>query len=395
MEDNMRNWLVINLTVINCIILAGCAGTVEIDDTVAVVAHGWDIDGQLKVLSAQIALPQDAASPETSSQAPKFMVIISKGASTADAARSLSLRLPSRPLWSMADALIISEKVARTGLELYIDTSMRNPHLRYNMLCFVSIGASPEEILKVQVPPEKYSGKALEELIKRQKELYYTYIPVDLKHVLFRAITEGIEPIIPQATIEKKDGQDTLTLDGIAVFKGSRMVGSLDKDQSRGLTLMIPDRSRMGLINIDNPFIPSRQKETIFEPLTLEINDYNPKIQPVFNGDEVSFHIIIDVDASIIEQNTNQDFSQRQAIEKIEKAASTKLREDVLSSIRQAQNLESDIFGWGLEIKRRHPKEWEQLGARWDEIFPTVKSDVKINVHLRKCYLLRKGFTFK
>ncbi|NLG32205.1 MAG: Ger(x)C family spore germination protein, partial [Syntrophomonadaceae bacterium] len=310
-------------------------------------------------------------------------------------ARSLSLRLPSKPLWSMADTLIIGEKVARTDMGLFVDTAVRNPHLRYTMLCFLSIGASPEEILKVQVPSENYTGKALEELINRQKEVYYTYIPVDLKHFLFRAVTEGIEPIIPQVKIEKKDRKDILILDGIAVFKGPRLVGSLDKDQSRGLTLLTPDISRMGLINIDNPLIPARQKESIFETLTLEINDYNPRIKPVFNGDEVSFQIIIDVDASIIEQNSTQDLSQGQAFDKIEKAASMKLREDVLSSIRQAQNLESDIFGWGLEIKRRHPKEWKSMGTRWAEIFPTVKSDVKINVHLRKSYLQRKGFTFK
>ncbi|MGI6412146.1 MAG: Ger(x)C family spore germination protein [Syntrophomonadaceae bacterium] len=391
----MRNWVVITLIVINCLLLAGCAGTVEIDNTVAVLAHGWDIDGQLKVLSAQIALPQAAASPEGATQTPKFMVITSKGVSTAEAARSLSLRLPSKPLWSMADTLIIGEKVARTDMGLFVDTAVRNPHLRYTMLCFLSIGASPEEILKVQVPSENYTGIALEELINRQKEVYYTYIPVDLKHFLFRAVTEGIEPIIPQVKIEKKDRKDILILDGIAVFKGPRLVGSLDKDQSRGLTLLTPDISRMGLINIDNPLIPARQKESIFETLTLEINDYNPRIKPVFNGDEVSFQIIIDVDASIIEQNSTQDLSQGQAFDKIEKAASMKLREDVLSSIRQAQNLESDIFGWGLEIKRRHPKEWKSMGTRWAEIFPTVKSDVKINVHLRKSYLQRKGFTFK
>lgn len=391
--------LIASLLIINCLMLAGCFQQVDINDTVPVLAHGWDIEGQKKILAAQIALPSpsslDSSGGSGDSQ-PKFMVLTSSGKSTVEAARRLSLSLPRTLIWSMTDSLVMSKAMAETDASIYVDPIIRNPRIRLNTRLFIATNAKPENVLQVEIPPEQYSGTALDKLVDTQTKIKGIYIPVDLKNFLFRLATEGIEPIAPQVIIVKKDGRDKLELSGTAVFRESRMVGSLNEQESRGLALLTPGAVSQSLIGIKSPLDSSNENsDSLFEEVVLEIGDYNTKTKPVFNGDKISFETEINVDVNLLEKNNDQSFYPTQATEALEKAAQEKLKADVMACINRAQNLRSDIFGWGLELKRRHPQKWRLMGSNWENIFSEAETKVSVNVNLRKVYLERIGFKFK
>ncbi|MGI6453651.1 MAG: Ger(x)C family spore germination protein [Syntrophomonadaceae bacterium] len=392
----MSKSLIISLIIISCLALPGCFNFVDIDDTVAVVAYGWDIDGEHKILSAQIALPQPTSSESIGSGASsKYVVVSRRGPTFTEAARTMNLSLPRKPLWEMADVLVVSEQVAKTDAVLYIDSVVRNPRIRYNTQFFLAKGVRTEEIFQVPIPPEESAGAGLEQLIDIQRNIIGIYTPVKIKDFLVKLAAEGIQPIIPQITVSKQDGRETLLLSGTAIFQNRRMVGSLDAEQSRGLALLTPGAASMGLIHISSSQFANKHGNPIYERIALEIGDYQPKTEFRINGDEITFNIEIEVDVNIIERSSTKDVFFLDTVRAIEREAARQLQKDVMSCIEKAQSLKSDIFGWGLTIKRKNPQEWKLMREHWDEnIFPKVKSNVTVTCHLRKIYLERQGFNF-
>ncbi len=391
----MARKIIISIMLIFITILCGCFDKLEVNQTIVVVAHGWDLQGQNKLLSAQLAL-----TPPREGQlepGPKFQVVSAAASTFAEAGRRLSLSLPRRPLWSMADTIIISEKLAREDSALFVDTATRNPRIRYNVSLFLSRGSSPEDIFNIEVPPENYSGTALEKLIENQTAQAGIYIPVDMKDFLYKLSAPGIEPIIPQIMIEGQGGQKKLTLQGTAVFKDRKMAGSLDEQQTRGLALLNPGTIKKTIFNIKSPLISEEENEpvNISEIIALELTAYQTRVKPVINGESILMEITIEAEGNLIEDNIIRELGHPETIRKIELAANQALALEVQSCIDQAQALESDILGWGQTISRSHPETWQQLEPGWSEIFAGTKSDIKVEYKLRHTYLQKKAFSFK
>ncbi len=382
------------ILLISSSILSGCYDNLEVNQTVAVVAHGWDIEGQNKLLFAQLALTPPREGQLTTE--PKYLVVSGSAPSFVQADRRLSLTLPRKPLWSMADTIIIGEKLARKDISLFADTATRNPKIRYNVLLFVSKGVTPEDVFNAEVPPEKYSGTALEKIIQNQTGQAGIYFPITIKDFLYKSATPGIEPVIPQIVIEENGGQKQLTLQGMAVFKGRKMVGSLDEQQSRGLALLNPGAITKTIFNINSPFgSQENEKVSIPDILALELTAYQTRIKPVINGESIIMEIAIEAEGNIIEDNYTQELGTPERVRKIEQAASQALTMNVQSCIDQAQSLDSDILGWGQIISRSYPKTWQNIESSWPEIFAGIKSNIQIDYKLRQIYLQKDSFKFK
>ncbi|KUG05479.1 spore germination protein gerkc [hydrocarbon metagenome] len=352
-----------------------------------VIAHGWDLEGQNTLLSAQLALtPPREGQLDTG---PRFLVVSSAAATFVEAGRRLSLSLPRRPLWSMADTIVISEELARKDSYLFIDTATRNPRIRFNVSLFLSKGASPEDIFNTEVPPENYSGTALEKLIENQSGQAGIYMPVSLKEFLYKSSAPGIEPIIPQIIIEGQGAERKLTFQGTAVFKGRKMIGSLDERETRGLALLNTGAIKRTIFNIR---IPSGGREG---EIALELTDYQTRVKPVINGDSIIMEIVIDAEGNLVEHNIASELGAPETVRKMELAAGQAMVQEVQRCINQSQYLESDILGWGQIISRSYPETWLQLESRWPTIFAGIKSDVKVNYELKHSYLQKKAFLFK
>ena len=383
----MAKKVLVGILLIMSLIPSGCYDKLEVNQTIVVIAHGWDLEGQNKLLSAQLALtPPREGQLDTG---PSFQVVSSAAASFAEAGRRLSLSLPRLPLWSMADTIVIGEELARKDSYLFIDTATRNPRIRYNVSLFLSRGASPEDIFNIEVPPENYSGTALEKLIENQSGQAGIYIPVDMKNFLYRSSAPGIEPIIPQIIIEGQGAEKKVTLQGTAVFKGRKMVGSLDERETRGLALLNTGAIKRTIFNIRIPF-GNREDE-----IALELTDYQTRVKPVIKEESIIMEIVIDAEGNLIEHNMASELGAPETIRKMELAAGQALAQEVQRCIDQSQYLESDILGWGQIISRSHPKTWRQLESRWPTIFAGIKSDVKVNFELRHSYLQKKAFLFQ
>lgn len=382
------------LLMLSTCILSGCYDKLEANQTIVVIAHGWDIEGDNKLLSAQFALtPPREGQLQTG---PKSLVLSSSAPSFTQAGRQLSLTLPRQPLWSMADTIVIGEKLAKQDSTLFIDTATRNPRIRYNVKLFVARGATPAEIFEVQVPPENYSGTALEKIIEIQTGQAGIYMPINMKDFLFRSSTEGIEPVIPQIVMKSQGKQKRIKLQGTAVFKGHQMIGELNPVQTRGLALMKPGAIKRTVFSIKNPVIGGEEEPLkMSNNLSLELTSYRVKVKPLINGSQVQMKIVLDGEGNLIEDNNTSSICTPETVQDIEKEASRALKRDIQACIKQAQYLNSDILGWGLAINRSDPKTWQRIRGSWSEIFPGIQANIQVKYQLKQPYLQRDAFTIQ
>jgi len=390
----MRRYLIVTILLLSSLLLSGCYNRLEVNDTVGVVGYGVDIKGGQKAFSAQLALPKQregGAAPT----GPQSMIISETGQGFAEAARRVLLYLPRVPLWSMTDTMIMSEKLARKDIGLVIDFFARNRFLRNNLFLFLSKGTTPVDIMQVKVPPEDYSALALEKIIRNQEKQLGIYMPVTLKDFLYKSGTPGIEPVIPQVIIEKKGEKEKLKLEGTAVFRGRKMVGSLNEQESRGLRYLSPKMISGGLFIIKSPDSKNNDMDMLENAVTLELIRSRAKVKPVISGDRIKMKIKIEAEGNFYEQSNTVDLSSQEMIKKLEEEANKAIKRDIQACIDQAQSLNSDILGWGLSISRCCPQEWEQLKDNWPQDFVRVESEISVDYKIRNSYLLKRAFKFQ
>lgn len=380
----MQPLIIIVLLLLISLLCHGCYNRVELEDTVAAVAHGLDLspDGTEVVTTGQFALPK----PGSDEGAPKFLIRSAPGPTFSAAEQVINTSLPRTPVWSLAETFIIGENIAQRDISLFLDHLARVNAVREVSLLFLSYGCTPEQVLKVKTPLEDTAGAALPKMIRIQEPQIGLYSPVTINEFLFKVSAVGIEPVLPQLIINEQDGKQSLVLKGLAVFRGNRMVGTLDEQESQGYHLMQPT-TRGGLIEINLSGASGGQSS----PQTLEITDSRLAIEPQLNQDGLKMKISISVEGNLYELDRPQNLAELSQLGQFEQQGSEAIRQDIKACIDRAQVYQSDILGWGQLLQRQEPELWETLANDWPTQFGRIPYDINVDFNLRRTYLQGRG----
>ncbi len=374
--------LVLLLLAIN----SGCEGR-DLEKSVIPLGLGVDVDQEQIVVSAELAGNQTPEATEPST-GPDFYVVSGHGPSVAEAARNIMLEIPRQPLWSHLNTVIIGEKLARRDMALFMDFLSRNRNVRKNIPVFIAKGCVPADILSVKPPIEPHPSLVLRNLIYLQEKQVGAYVPVDLKDMEARFLSPGIEPLVPQITLEKSNNDKRLCLEGAAVFRGRKMVGFFDELESRGYRWISPQMIQGGLFLIPSPLQSGRQ-------LTLELSRSRAQITPKLQEGDITMQIVVKAEGNFYEQNEVGELFTRQGFLDIERLANREIERQIRLAISKAQELSSDVFGWGQMFREAYPREWKGMEGDWEEIFPLIEAQIKVEFTLRRSYLADKSFKFR
>ncbi|NLV21208.1 MAG: Ger(x)C family spore germination protein [Syntrophomonadaceae bacterium] len=379
----MKKFVVFLLLVIFCI--SGC-GEIELNNAAIPIAFGIDSKDNRIFVSVQIAKP---VSPGTSAgNAPQFFVITASGQTFSEASRNISLFFASIPLWSQVQVSLLSDTKAQQGVDDLVDLLVRNRFVRKTNTLVVTKNATPEQILTINPYLESYTGVAIRKLLQSQEKQLGIYIHTDIEEFLQKLSAPGVEPTIPLITIQKNGREKQLLLDGTAVFKDTKMIGSLNETESRGYSLINPKTKTIGLFLIPSPVDPEHK-------VTLEISYSQTKVTPVINGQNIKMNIEINLDGNFYEQSGTENLFTPEIFKMIENGAEQELKRQMTLSIKKAKSLNSDIFGWGNLVYHKDPEVWKQVEDDWDQLFPEIPYAIKVNFELRRSYLTDKSFIFR
>ncbi|MEQ8176527.1 MAG: Ger(x)C family spore germination protein [Syntrophomonadaceae bacterium] len=363
----------------------GC-GSIEINQASVPMGMAIDYKDQQIHLAVQMANP---TSPEKSGgQGPKFFILTATGRTIIEAVRNIMLSFPRFPLWSQAGIYIFGEDFARSDMAIFADSVTRNRFIRKNIPIVVAHGATAQELINVKPLIEPYTSTAIRDLLQTQESQLGIYTPVTMIEFVDRLSAPGIEPVLPMVTIDRSAGKEKLLLDGMAVFKDRKMVGTLNEAESRGYRLLRPKMIEGGLFVIRSP-----QDENGW--ITLELSRSQAKITPVVEGSQITMKIELKAEGNFYEQTGTGDLFSLPMFNQLNALASQELEKEIRQCIAQAQTLNSDFLGWGQTIQASHPGQWKELEPQWGQVFPTVQADVKVDFQIRRSYLTDKSFVFR
>jgi spore germination protein KC len=366
------------------LLLGGCQSR-DINLTVAILGLGVDLEKDNIKFSAQVAKP---IPPEKAGEQQAFTVVSGSGVTGTEAARNISLSVPRLALWSQASVVFLGESLVRKDLALISDLLARNTDVRKSARVFICKDATPEEIMQAETPLDPYSASAMNNLLSTQERQLGIYLPVRLGDFIYALTTPGVEPLVPQLTLEKQGDKTVPALKGTAVFKGQRMVGSLNENESIGYRWMYPKIRSGGLIIIPSP-IDRKGK------VTLELIRSSPQIEAKISGNDIRMQIKIEAEGNFYEQNFTGPVLTPENIKKMENLANQEISHQCYECIRKAQALNSDVFGWGRIIESSYPQAWKQLEPNWDEVFPKITADITVEFAIRRTYLTDRSFVFR
>ena len=63
-------------------------------------------------------------------------------------------------------------------------------------------------------------------------------------------------------------------------------------------------------------------------------------------------------------------------------ASRNEIRNAIVNTFDIVRDLNSDIYGIGMSVYRKYPREWRKMKKQWDKIFPETELDVKVRVRI-------------
>lgn len=383
---------VVKIIICICLVLSltSCWSAHELNKLAIVMGVGIDkakeIDEVQMTVQVAKVLEMKAFSKNTSmSGADKgYLNLQEKAKSISDAVKAFNRKLNRQLFFSHNQVIILGKDIAEAGIEKYMDFFLRYRETRLLVWVLVSNGTA-SEILDIKPELETTPGRNIGELIKNEKDI--SQIPaVDLRDFASRLMSKTTSPIAPIIEVSKEDNKKIAYLSETAVFKKDKMVGTLNKTETRGLLWSI-NKVKNGVIVVNT--------EDSKDKVNLEITGSTAKIIPQIKDDQISIKIDIKEKGDLSEQTSSEDLANPKAFGILQKAEEDVIKKEVMSALKKARELNADIFGFGDAIYQHYPKQWANMERDWDEIFRNIHVDVNVEAKLRRTGRITKPIMFK
>jgi spore germination protein KC len=382
-------------------LLTGCWDSQEIDKRANILAIGIDkansIDRkqeddiahtkshfsipnkEMIKLTAQIAVPgKIPLGPEQGGGATENPVLVIKvvGHTIDDALINLQQEVSDKLFLGHLRIIVLNEKVARKGTKRLNDFLRRNPQIRRTANLVISKESAStymKAFPKLERIPSLYLADMVDNLASLGK-----FPPSFIGLFWTIQSSKGQETYLPYFSIKNKSN---IQLNGLAYFKGDRMVGKTSpleigdfmsvigiRKGGYGAFSKVPGTNKVVMIG-------TKKRKT-----RIRVNLMNGKP-----------HVLIKIryECEIDEKGSPKIFiKDSNMIAKIENEFSKSVIKSIRGFIGKTQAAQSDIFGFGEHFRAKMPKYWRgkvRTKEMWEEIYKDdLTFDIKVNTHINR-----------
>lgn len=395
----MRKIFVIPLLIMMLLpILSACWNQKELTDLAFVMAIGIDKGEHEKFdVSFQIVNPGNVSSGQDGGgQGLPIAVYKSSGDTITEAARKATKKISRRLYYAHTNLIVVSEDVARNGLLDIIDALDRDPEFRTTTELVVMRDASAELLVSALANLDKMPVNKITKEIKATEAMFGENMSINIDYFLEGLVSKGKEPIVNGFKIignkdmvgvakelEHTRTEAVLAADGLAIFKKGKLIGWIDYEKARGVVWIL-DRVKSTSVNIDW----NGKKDAI----TMALLRSKTKVSVRITNEKPVIHIAIEDEGWISEANTNVDLMNPTVIEKIDRLIEKEIKGQILATVKEAQRMKADIFGFGESVHRKDPKLWNRLKENWDDHFANLEVKVEVDSYTRREGIRTKPF---
>lgn len=339
-----------------------------------------------------------------------------KGKTIMDALNKLQEATSGKLFFSYLQVLVIGEDAAKYILKDTISHTERTPSVRNSVYVIIAPGKAESLISTVDPFNPVASGKKMRNLLNTYEGGGST-IPVTFHEFVQMMVKSGIEPVASRVistgaknpTLQDSskvlggthedikfhlENEGNFRAWGLAAFKKDKFVGWLNDDESLGLSWIkgkkiTTYKSTKSAEEFN--FNSSYSNNVNFNPdvtniLYFYITSSKSKIKAQINDKKPEIHVNLKVEANLRKYYTGEGstYLTPDIIKSMEKKLENSIKSDVMAAIQKGQKeFKSDIFGFGFNLYRQHPREWHKDYEKiWDDIFPEVPVQVNVDAKI-------------
>lgn len=268
--------------------------------------------------------------------------------------------------------IIISDEIAKQGLEKVMDFFVRDPEMRRRVKIYISKGEA-KRILDVIPRIEDYASMYLSLLPLNAKKTSRMATDTDLGEMIIN-IHSGLDFVLPKVEAIK----DEIKSSGGAAIKNGKMVGWLTEIELEAVKLM-RNLYRGGVLTVKTP----GEEEGLN---VLEITKAKSTIKPSVKNNVPHFDIRIKVEGNYAEDVNIHTHGQldMEYIKKLEKAFKKEIETFCAQTIKRMQEeYGADVLQLKKVLQTKTPAYWKKIADHWDEIYPEASISITADVTVR------------
>ncbi|THE13001.1 Ger(x)C family spore germination protein [Bacillus timonensis] len=288
-----------------------------------------------------------------------------------DAMSNLQQQLAEKLYLGHLQIIVVSDEIAKKDITDISEYLKRNYEVRRTAWMAIN-KKDAAKVLRTAPPletvPALYLGDTLDNAVRFGKlpREYLGNFWIDLSD-------KGIDPVLPGI---KVINNDRIMVDGIAYFRGGKMVG-LASPIEIGAFMDLKEKASGGY-----PISVSLGDESV---IVIQTQERNSKIKVDVKNGTPSATIHVEIEASI-EEAIGVTVNGGK-IKEIEKAASNKMEEVSSEFINRLQEQGADVLGLGARIRAKFGTYWDEevkTDEKWSDIYKDMEIKVAFDYTIRR-----------
>lgn len=280
---------------------------------------------------------------------------------------------------SHCTAIIISEDLAKDGIETIINTITNNIEIRPTCNILIS-KEKTSEFLEVASNIEDISSKFYNSFINSAKTT--SYITTCEFSKFYSNLNYDIQEPVALYSYIKDDSIETL---GLAVFKDYKMIGRLSGLETICYNLLTNnfEQATIEVYNYQNPGLP----------IAINIEKLNnTKIKVKLEDNIPKIECNVSVESKILTANKNYDFSTQESLKQLEAEINLFLEKSISDFLyKTSTEYNSDIIGFEGYFKKNFLTQDEIDKYNWQELYKNSEFTVKAQNQLISGFLFSKN----
>ncbi len=295
--------------------------------------------------------------------------------------------------------IVVGNEVAKEHMDDIMAFFYMSPRVRGSAYLLIAEDKAYDTLSTVNLSDSDLSAKSLENAINKSVRSGVAF-PIKLSDYYNIELSNGWEPAIPQVSYyrtkskeDEEQGGDTKEKetntnpnivqeeDGyhlireMVVFKDNKKIGVIDERETLCFGFITGQK-------INSSYVIDMPSEDSF--LGFRFLKNAGKLNTKIEEGQIKAEIKVSVNASLDEYKGKKKLDDIEVIQSFEDKLSQALKKDIEKTIATVQKeLKADIFGIGRRLFQQHPYQWnDHYKDDWEELFPNVKTEVKVKVKI-------------
>lgn len=373
------------LSLILLLTLTGCWNYNELNDYSIVSGVAIDKSEDEYEMSVLISNSPKSNSSESNSSESQVVVFSGKGDSIFSALKQIGLISPSELYFGSFSVLVISEEIAKEGINNAIDFFVRYPNSRKNFYVVLSKDTKAKDTLKIMTPLSSFPSQKITDNVKSTTELQGIISSKNFNDLLSTILSLGTELSIncieivgdvkegsSKENIESSEPKTYTKLGNLGIFKDDKLVDWANRDESLGINIINGAISEM--------FLDIEYKDGY---VVIDSTSFSSNVKVKLKDDTPIVNIDLSGEARIVEVEGDVDLENSKVIEEIQKKVNKKIKKRAEQAIDLAIKNKSDIFGFGKMFYQEYPKYFKKQEKEWNNNLDKIQINIKSNLKLK------------